>query len=134
MGKTGSEEVFAEVCYPYCQGDMARYRDLIIFQKADKLAYEIYKLTQSFPKNEMFGLTSQLRRAALSIPTNIVEGHARKSKKEFRQFINISLGSLAETEYLFNFSKRLGYHTDTSETEDLLNEVGRVLWSFYRSI
>ncbi len=51
---------------------MARYRDLIIFQKADKLAYEIYKLTQTFPKNEMFGLTSQLRRSALSIPTNIV--------------------------------------------------------------
>ena len=113
---------------------MARYRDLIIFQKADKLAYEIYKLTQSFPKNEMFGLTSQLRRAALSIPTNIVEGHARKSKKEFRQFINISLGSLAETEYLFNFSKRLGYHTVSSDTEYLLEEVGRVLWSFYRSL
>lgn len=113
---------------------MARYRDLIIFQKADKLAYEIYKLSKSFPKNEMFGLTSQLRRAALSIPTNIVEGHARRSKKEFRQFINISLGSLAETEYLFNFSKRLGYHTESSETENLLNEVGRVLWSFYRSL
>ena len=113
---------------------MARYRDLIIFQKADKLAYEIYKLTQSFPKNEMFGLTSQLRRAALSIPTNIVEGHARRTKKEFRQFINISLGSLAETEYLFNFSKRLGYHTVSSDTEYLLEEVGRVLWSFYRSL
>lgn len=113
---------------------MARYKDLIIFQRADKLAFEIYKLTQTFPKNEMFGLTSQLRRAALSIPTNIVEGHARKSRKEFRQFINISLGSLAETEYLFNFSKRLGYHTDSSDTEYLLEEVGRVLWSFYRSI
>jgi len=113
---------------------MARYRDLIIFQKADKLAYEIYSLTLLFPKNEIFGLTSQLRRAALSIPTNIVEGHARKSKKEFRQFINISLGSLAETEYLFNFSKRLGYHTDPTDIENLLEEVGRVLWSFYRSL
>lgn len=113
---------------------MARYRDLIIFQKADKLAYEVYKLTQSFPKNEMFGLTSQLRRAALSIPTNIVEGHARRSKKEFRQFINISLGSLAETDYLLNFSKRLGYYTDSSDTECLLEELGRVLWSFYRSL
>jgi len=62
------------------------------------------------------------------------KGHARKSKKEFCQFINISLGSLAETEYLFNFSKRLGYHTDSTETENLLNEVGKVLWSFYRSL
>jgi len=113
---------------------MARYRDLIIFQKADKLAYDIYKLTRSFPKDEMFGLTTQLRRAVLSIPTNIVEGHARRSKKEFRQFINIALGSLAETDYLFNFSKRLGYHTNSADIENLLEEVGKVLWSFYRSL
>jgi four helix bundle protein len=113
---------------------MARYKDLIIFQKADKLAFEIYRLTRSFPSNELYGLTSQLRRSALSIPANIVEGHARKSKKEFRQFINISLASLAETEYLFNFSMRLGYHAGSSETQKLLEEVGRVLWSFYRTL
>ncbi len=113
---------------------MARYRDLIIFGKADKLAFQIYQLTESFPKKELFGLTSQLRRAALSISTNIVEGHARKSRKEFRHFINISLGSLAETEYLFNFSRRLGYHKDSYETENLLNETGKVLWSFYRTL
>lgn len=113
---------------------MARYKDLIIFQKADKLAHHIYKLTCSFPQHERYGLTSQLRRAALSIPSNIVEGHARRSKKEFRQFINISLGSLAETEYLFNFSMRLGYHPGSSEIETLIEEVGKVLWSFYRSL
>jgi four helix bundle protein len=83
----------------------------------------------------MFGLTSQMKRAALSIPTNIAEGDARKSKKERSQFINISLGSLAETEYLLDFSKRLGYFkVDTVEIENLLAEVGRLLWRFYRSL
>ena len=80
---------------------MAKHQDLIVFQKADELAFKIYKITVSFPKTEAFGLTSQLRRAALSVPTNIVEGYARKSKKELAQFINIALGSLAETEYRF---------------------------------
>jgi four helix bundle protein len=88
---------------------MARHKDLIVFQKADELALLIYKTIGKFPKMEAFGITSQLRRAALSVPTNIVEGYARKSKKELAQFINIALGSLAETEYLLDFSKRLGY-------------------------
>ena len=114
---------------------MARYRDLIIFRKADELAYQNYCLTKSFPKEEMFGITSQIRRAALSIPSNIAEGHARKSDKEFRHFINIALGSLAETEYLFFFSKRLGYHKkELTHIESLIEEVGKVLWSFYKSI
>jgi len=114
---------------------MAKHQDLIVFQKADELAFKIYKITVPFPKSEMFGLTSQLRRAALSVPTNIVEGYARKSKKELAQFINIALGSLAETEYLLNFSKRLDYiKTDISEVDALVAEVGRLLWSFYRSL
>lgn len=114
---------------------MAKYRDLIVFQKADALAFSIYRATETFPKSEIFGLTSQLRRASLSIPTNIVEGYARKSKKEFSQFINIALGSLAETEYLFSFAKRLDYlKGDASQIEILLEEVGKLLWSFYRSL
>ena len=114
---------------------MAKYRDIIVFQKADELAFSIYKATETFPKSETFGLTSQLRRASLSIPTNIVEGYARKSKKEFSQFINIALGSLAEAEYLFSFAKRLGYlKGDASQIEILLEEVGKLLWSFYRSL
>ncbi len=114
---------------------MAKYGDLIVFQKADELAFRIYGITDSFPRSETLGLTSQLRRAALSVPTNIVEGYARKSKKELHQFVNIALGSLAETEYLLNFSKRRDYlKMDISEVEALLAEVGRLLWSFYRSI
>ncbi|MCL4536581.1 MAG: four helix bundle protein [Nitrospirae bacterium] len=114
---------------------MGKYQDLIVFQKADELAFHIYRMTASFPKDETYGLTSQLRRAALSIPTNIVEGNARKSKKEFKQFLNIALGSHAETEYLFGFAKRLGLHkTDHCHIEDLISEVGKLLWSFYRTL
>jgi four helix bundle protein len=114
---------------------MAKYKNLIVFQKADELALKIYSLTADFPKSEVFGITSQLRRAALSVPTNIVEGYARKSKKELAQFINIALGSLAETEYLLDFAKRLGYSkSEGSEIEVLITEVGKLLWGFYRSI
>jgi four helix bundle protein len=79
----------------------------------------IIKATKHFPKNEMFGITSQIRRSALSIPVNIVEGYGRKSKAELSRFIDIALGSLAETEYLLNFSKKLNYpKTDTYEIEE----------------
>ena len=115
---------------------MANHKDLIVFQKADELAFNVYKLTETFPKSEIFGLTSQLRRAALSVPTNIVEGYARKSKKELFQFISIALGSHAEMEYLFSFSKKLGYCklAHIAVIEDLIAEVGRLLWSFRRSL
>ncbi len=114
---------------------MGTYKDLIIFQKADRLAFQIYNITKLFPKEELYGLTSQVRRADLSVPANIVEGHARRSKKEFRQFINIALGSLAETRYFFDFSKRLGYHKkEYPETSQLIEEVGKTLWSFYRTL
>jgi four helix bundle protein len=110
---------------------MGKYQDLIVFQKADEMAFQIYKVTDAFPKREMFRITSQLRRASLSVPTNIVEGYARKSKKELKQFINIALGSHAETKYLFTFSKRLGYHTEnSSSSQKLIEEVGRMLWGF----
>jgi four helix bundle protein len=114
---------------------MANYRKLIVFQKADELAFQIYKITEKFPMSEIFGLTSQIRRASLSVPTNIVEGYTRKSKKELSQFINIARGSLAATEYLHNFSKRLGYHLeDNYILAALLEEVSKLLWSFSRSI
>lgn len=84
----------------------------------------------------MYGLTSQLRRAVLSIPTNIVEGYARKGDKELARFINIAMGSMAETEYLLDFSKKLGYLTekDHERIEALRSEVGRLLWNFYRKV
>jgi four helix bundle protein len=114
---------------------MSNYKNLIVWQKADELALKVYRLSERFPKHELFGITSQLRRAALSIPTNIVEGYNRKSKRELHRFIDIALGSLAETEYLIDFSKKLGYiKTDILHIETLINEVGKLLWSFQKAL
>ncbi|MCP5007675.1 MAG: four helix bundle protein [Planctomycetes bacterium] len=112
------------------------YKDLKVWQKADELAFEIYKVTKKFPKDELYGLTSQVRRAALSIPTNIVEGNARKGDKELSRFINIAIGSMTETEYLMDFAKRLGYlsETDYIRIENIRAEVGKLLWNFYKKV
>jgi four helix bundle protein len=81
------------------------YKDLIVWQKADALAIKVYKVTKKFPNDEKYGITSQIRRAALSIPKNVVEGYARKGDKELARFVSIAIASAAETEYLLDFSK-----------------------------
>lgn len=85
------------------------YRKLRVFNDSDQLAKLIYGVTKSFPREEMFGITSQLRRAALSVPTNIVEGSHRFSLAEYLRFLDIALGSLAETGYLIGFAESIGY-------------------------
>ena len=111
------------------------YKKLIVWQKADELAYKIYLVTKAFPRNELYSITSQLRRAALSVPLNLVEGSGRQGRGESRQFANIALGSLAETEYLLDFSLKLDYlkETEHKPLQDLCGEVGRLLWKFYKS-
>jgi len=111
------------------------YKKLIVWQRADELAHLVYDLTFPFPKEEMFGLTSQLRRAALSIVLNIVEGHARNNKKEFHHFLAISLSSLAEVEYLLEFSLKRKYLTQGNyEKLIVLREsVGQLLWKLFIS-
>lgn len=88
---------------------MQRFTDLKVWQRSHALALEVYRLTQSFPSKERFGLTSQLRRAALSVPTNIVEGSKRSSRQDYARFLNVAEGSLAETEYLVIFGRDVGY-------------------------
>ena len=112
------------------------YKKLTVWQKADELAYRVYVETKDFPREEVYGMTSQLRRAALSVPANIVEGYGRQGKNELRQFANIALGSLAEVRYLIDFSARLDYFSDEQQTalKDLADEVGRLLWKFYQSV
>lgn len=112
------------------------YKKLLVWQKADDLAYQIYLETKSFPKEELYGITSQLRRAALSIPTNLVEGTGRQGKKQLKQFANIALGSLAETQYLLDFSLKLKYLNDTKyeKLQEIREEIGRLLWSFYKNL
>ena len=85
------------------------YQKLIVWQKAHLLTKMIYKATEDFPKEEQFGLVSQLRRAAVSVPTNIVEGSLRGSRKEFKRFLNISKASLGECEYLLELSLELRF-------------------------
>jgi len=114
----------------------AGYKKLIVWQKADDLAFAVYSATKVFPREEIYGIVSQLRRAALSIPTNIVEGAGRQGRKELRQFVNIALGSLAEVEYLLGFSLRLGYLAAEryKVLQDMRQEVGNLLWKFYKSL
>ena len=85
--------------------------------------------------NSLFGITSQLQRAALSVPLNIVEGHARNNKNEFRRFLSISLGSLAETEYLleFAFQRKLIKESDFQSVSLLRAETGHIIWKLYIS-
>ena len=112
------------------------YRKLLVWHKADQLAFQIYIATRDFMREEIFCLTSQMRRAALSVPANIVEGYARSSEKEKLQFYSISRGSLAEIEYFIDFSFRLGYILD-SQHKNLINlrdETGRLLTGLIKSL
>lgn len=111
------------------------YKDLIAWQKTDSLACAVYEVTATFPKSEMFGLTSQLRRAAVSVPTNIVEGFSRLNKNEFRHFLSISLGSLAEVQYLLEFSYKQKFinQVDYDITLSLKEESSRLLWKLHES-
>ena len=88
---------------------MKTHKDLKLWKNSMDFVERIYKITISFPKEEKYGLTSQLRRAAISVPSNIAEGAARKSKKEFTNFLYIGLGSLTEVETQLILSERLGY-------------------------
>src|ERR1700693_6519736 len=88
---------------------MQRFTDLIVWQRNHALVLHVYRLTKTFPSEEKYGLTSHLRRAVLSVPTNIAEGSKRKTNPEYARFLNIAEGSLAETEYLLMVSRDLNY-------------------------
>src|SRR5450759_4961034 len=95
---------------------MKDFRTLIVWQKSHKLAVLVYHVTNKFPKEELYGITSQLRRAIISTPTNIAEGCGRGGDKDFARFIQIALGSASEAEYLVLLSNELGYlYNDTAK-------------------
>lgn len=114
---------------------MAGYQDLQVWKLAMRFALDVYKETKRLPSDERYGLTSQLRRAAVSIPSNIAEGHGRDSRGELARFGNIALGSLAEVETQLLISRELGYlQRDT--TQSLLAQaerIGRMLKGLVRS-
>jgi four helix bundle protein len=101
------------------------YTDLEVWQAAMHLAEDIYRITKSFPKEETYGLTIQLRRAAVSVPSNIAEGKGRSSEKELTQFLCHSRGSLFEIETQVNLAMRLGY-LDAQQAESVLGKTARV--------
>jgi len=105
-----------------------------LFIKGDLLAKYIYRATQRFPKSEIYGITSQLRRAGMSVILNIIEGFARQSTREFKRFLCISFGSLKETKYLLEFSKEQKYLTEKEYQEIFLlsEEVAKIIWSIIK--
>jgi four helix bundle protein len=101
------------------------YKDLDIWKRSIKLVEDIYRLTKSFPKEELYGLTSQMRRAAVSIPSNIAEGFTRFHNKEYKQFLYIALGSCSELSTQIIIASRLKYF-DNNKIEQLLNEIDEI--------
>ena len=106
------------------------FRDLIVWQKAKCLAIEIYKLTADFPKSELYGLTSQMRRAVISISSNIAESYHRFHAKEKHQFLAVAFGSGSELESQLEIAKVLFIGLNYQTAENLLNEVMRMLNTF----
>ncbi|MCD6422533.1 MAG: four helix bundle protein [Elusimicrobia bacterium] len=108
---------------------MKTFKELKVWQKAHQLVLEIYKITRSFPKEERFGLVIQIRRSVSSIPTNIVEGFKRKSKKDFAYFLNIAESSLEETKYHLLLAHDLKYISNTvyNKLLELCDEIGKML-------
>lgn len=115
--------------------DKKSYHSLIVWKKAHGLVLEVYRATRSFPVEERFGLTSQLRRAVVSVPANIVEGKGRNTRAQMRQFLNIANGSLCEVEYYLELALSLQYLTEPQyeKLEHLRAEVGYLLNRYMNS-
>ena len=107
------------------------FTDLIVWQKAHKFVLHVYKTTKEYPKEEMYGLTSQFRRAAVSIPANILEGFKKRGKLDKARYLNIAEGSLEECRYYIILSNDLGYYKN-DDLNKLLEEVSKLL-SAYRN-
>lgn len=115
---------------------MNTFRDLLIWQKSMTLITKIYQSTNHFPKEEIFGLTSQIRRSAVSIPSNIAEGFGRESKQDFLRFLNISIGSLFELQTQLEITKNISYLNENEFNNIFENsrEIERMLVSFIKKL
>jgi four helix bundle protein len=116
---------------------MARdFMKIKAWQLADDLTVSVYQRTQSFPREELYGLTSQLRRAASSVPANIAEGSNRSSKKDYLRFLSIATGSLAETKYFLHLSNRLGYlaQLEYQQLYAQAEETSKALLAYHRQL
>lgn len=117
-------------------GVVKSYRDLLVWQKSMSFVTEVYRHLESFPKQEQYGLVSQIKRSSLSIPSNIAEGSSRRSTKEFLHYINIATGSLAEVETQLQIANNLNY-LDADTLKNMLghtDEISRMLQGLYHSL
>ena len=115
---------------------ISSFRDLLVWQKAMDLATEIYRLTRLFPADELYGLTSQLRRSSVSIPSNIAEGQGRTGTKEFLQFLSIARGSVCELQTQLEIARRVGLAEPAmlDAAMESAHEVGKLLYLLARSL
>ncbi|MBU0975643.1 MAG: four helix bundle protein [Patescibacteria group bacterium] len=115
---------------------MKNFRDLKVWEKSHKLTLEVYTITTNFPKEELYGLTNQLRRASSSVPINISEGCGRSTDKDLARFLQISMGSASETEYLLLLSNQLGYLNENDYLKSTRNiqEVKKMLAKFIKKL
>ncbi len=112
---------------------VGRFEDLFVWQKAHQLVLHVYKATKEFPKDELYGLVSQVRRSAVSVPANIAEGYRKRTKAEKQRYLTIAHASLEETRYYLILSKELGYY-DTTKMHGIAEEVSKLLTLYYRKI
>ncbi len=117
-------------------GNIQSFKDLIVWQKSMLLAKKVYILTESYPKNEMYGIVSQMRRASVSIPSNVAEGYGRKSRKEYSQFYSIAYGSLLELETQLLLSFDLGFikETEFKTINSIREEVSKMLFTMIEKL
>jgi len=115
---------------------MQPYERFLAWQVSHELALRVYEMTECWPKSERYELTAQARRSAFSVPCNVVEGSARRGRKEFRRFLDISLGSLAELGYTLRFARDRGLLRDDwwKEVEALRNRAGQLLWRLSQTL
>ena len=111
----------------------ARFEDLLVWQKSHALTLRVYRLTKAFPKEELFGLSSQMRRAAVSVSANIAEGFSKRGRSDKARIMNISQGSLEELRYYFILARDLDYIERTEQWSDV-DEVGRMLGGYVRAL
>jgi four helix bundle protein len=113
-------------------GRLERFEDLAVWRRAHELTLEVYRRTSEFPRDEKFGITSQMRRAAVSVPANIAEGFKKRGNKDKANFYNIAQGSLEELRYYFILAHDLGYIDEPAAQMCAFDEIGRMLHALIR--
>ena len=116
---------------------MQRFTDLVVWQRSHKLVLSVYGLTKSFPREELYGVTSQFRRAAVSVPANIAEGSKRKQPQDYARFLNIAESSLAETEYYVFLCRDLEHFDPQVKVDEIfreIDEISRMLSALRRKV